>query len=105
MRNMDRTYLWYRLQETADKVLDWALILICTAAIVGGTAYAVHLRSEARQLQAEIQETDKELREYRQKLVKKPGRVRSSRPTYLVGNVRLYTPEELTEHVHMVHRK
>lgn len=102
---MDRIYLRYRLQEIADKVLNWTLFLICTAAIVGGTAYVVHLRSEIRQIRAEIRETDRQLREYRQKLVKKPGRPRSSRPTYLVGNVRLYTPEEFTENVHMVHRK
>lgn len=105
MRNMDMIYLRYRLQEMVDKILGWTLFLICTVAIVGGTAYVVHMRSEVRQLQAEIQETDRQLHEYRKKLVKKPGRPRSSRPSYLVGNVRLFTPEEITEHVHMIHRK
>lgn len=102
---MGMTYLRYRLEEQVDKILQWGLFLVCSAAIVGGVAYVVHLRMEIQELQAKIQETDRRLLEYRKKLVENPGTPRSSRPSYLVGNVRLYTPEELTEHVHMIHRK
>lgn len=52
-----------------------------------------------------MQETEKQLQEYRKKLVTEPAKARSGSPTNQAGNVRLYTMEELTEHIHMIHRK